>query len=95
MDYPTWVFSIILVKKANGQWRVCMDFIDLNKACPKDCFPLPQIDQLVDTMAGHQLLSFMDMYLRYNQIRMHSLDQEHTSFITNVGLLLQSDAFRL
>ncbi|KAL5578691.1 hypothetical protein UlMin_011133 [Ulmus minor] len=66
--------------------RVCVDFIDLNKACPKDSFPFPMIDQLVDATAGHELLSFMDAYCGYNQIRMHQPDQEHTTFLTDQGL---------
>lgn len=84
VDYPTWLFNIVLVKKANGQWRVCVDFNDLKKACPKDCFPLPKIDQLVGATTGHQLLIFMDAFSKYNQIRMYPPDQEHTSFITNM-----------
>ena len=60
-----------------------MDFADLNKACPQDSFPLPRIDQLVDATSGHALLSFMDVYLGYNQILMHVPDQEQTSFITD------------
>ena len=60
-----------------------MDFSDLNKDYQKDSFPLPLIDQLVDTTSGHSLLSFMDTYLGYNQISMHVPDQEHTSFITD------------
>ena len=63
-----------------------MDFTDLNKACPKDGFPLPRIDQLVDATLGHALLSFMDACSGYNQIPMHVPDQEHTSFITDRGL---------
>ena len=63
-----------------------MDFTDLNKACPKDSFPLPRIDQLVDATSGHALLSFMDAYSGYNQIPMHIPDQEHTFFITKRGL---------
>ena len=59
-----------MVKKANDKWRMCVDFIVLNKACPKDSYSLPRIDQLVDIIAGHQLLSFMDAFLRYNQIKM-------------------------
>ena len=59
--------------------------MDLNKACPKDCYPLPRIDLLVDATAGHSLLSFMDAYSRYNQIRMHLGDEEKTSFTTNWG----------
>ena len=65
---------------------MCIDFSDLNKACPKDCFPLPCIDQLVDGTAGHELLSFMDAYSGYNQIMMHEPDKEDTSFVTDVGL---------
>ncbi|KAL5578025.1 hypothetical protein UlMin_019724 [Ulmus minor] len=67
--------------------RVCVDFTDLNKACPKDSFPLPMIDQLVDATAGHELLSFMDAYSGYNQIRMHQPDQEYTAFLTTNGFI--------
>ena len=75
-----------MVKKANGKWRMCVDFTDLNKASPKDSYPLPRIDQLVDSIAGHQLLSFMDAFLRYNQIKMDEAVQEKTSFISSQGL---------
>ena len=75
-----------MVKKANGKWRMCVDFTDLNKACPKDSYPLSRIDQLVDSTAGHRLLSFMDAFSRYNQIKMDEEDQEKTSFITSQGL---------
>ncbi|XP_074362906.1 uncharacterized protein LOC141703225 [Apium graveolens] len=84
--YPEWLANPVLVKKPNGKWRTCVDFTDLNKACPKDSFPLPRIDQLVDATAGHALLSFMDAYSGYNQILMYEPDQEHTSFITDRGL---------
>ena len=50
--YPMWLANPVLVKKPNGKWRTCVDFTDLNKACPKDSFPLPRIDQLVDSTAG-------------------------------------------
>ena len=63
-----------------------MDFIDLNKACPKDSFPLPRIDQLMDSTTGHKLLTFMDAFLGYNQIKMAEEDQEKTAFITSQGL---------
>ena len=86
VQYPLWLANPVLVKKKNGKWRTCIDFTDLNKACPKDSFPLPRIDQLVDATAGHQLLSFMDAYSGYNQIPMSPLDEEHTSFITDRGL---------
>ena len=62
-----------------------MDYSDLNKACPKDSFPLPRTDRLVDSTAGHELLSFMDAYSDYNQIPMHLPNQKHTSFVTNLG----------
>ena len=74
------------VKKPNGKWRTYVNFTDLNKACPKDSFPLPRIDQIMDVTSGNQLLSFMDAYSGYNQIPMHVPDQEHTSFITDRGL---------
>ena len=63
-----------------------MDFIDLNNACPKDSFPLPRIDQLVDSTIGHKLLTFMDAFLGYNQILMKEEDQEKTAFVTSQGL---------
>lgn len=82
-DYPSGLANLVLVKKPNGKWRTCVDFTNLNKACPKDNFSLPLIDQLVDAIAGHELLSFMDAYSGYNQIPMYELDEEHTSFITD------------
>ena len=60
VEYPEWLANVVLVKKANGKWRLCIDFTDINKACPKDIFPLPRIDLIVDATAGHELLSFMD-----------------------------------
>ncbi|XP_050281388.1 uncharacterized protein LOC126722250 [Quercus robur] len=84
--YPDWLANVVMVKKANGKWRMCMDFTDLNKACPKDSYPLPRIDQLVDSTAGHKLLSFMDAFSGYNQIRMDEANQEKTSFVTSQGL---------
>ncbi|CAL8174235.1 unnamed protein product [Prunus armeniaca] len=72
--------------KANGEWRMCQDYTDLNKACPKDSFALPRIDQLVDATASHELLSFMDAYSGYNQIFMHPGDCKHTTFIMDRGL---------
>ena len=83
--YPNWLANVVMVKKANGKWRMCMDFTNINKACPKDSYPLPRIDQLVDSTADHQLLSFMDAFSGYNQIKMDEVDQEKMSFITNQG----------
>ena len=64
---------------------VCVDFTDLNKACPKDSFSLPHIDQLVEATAGHKIISFMDAFSGYNQILKHADDQEKTTFITDRG----------
>ena len=75
--------NVILVKKANGKWRMCVDFMDLNNAYPKDSFPLPRIDWLVDSTIGHKLLTFMDAFSRYDQIKMAEEDQEKTPFITS------------
>ena len=60
--YPEWLANIVVVKKKNGKWRVCVDFIDLNKACPKDPFLLSRIDQLVDATVGHPRMSFLDAF---------------------------------
>ena len=84
--YPNWLANEVMVKKDNGKWRMCVDFTNLNKAYPKDSFPLPRIDQLVDSTAGHRLLTFMDTFSGYNQIMMNEGNQEKTSFITSKGL---------
>ena len=81
--YPDWLANVVMVKKANGKWRMCVDFTNLNKACPKDNYPLPRIDTLVDSTARHQLLSFMDAFSSYNQIKMEEADQEKTVFVTS------------
>ena len=84
--YPDWLANVVMVKKANRKWRMCVGFMDLNKACPKDSYPLPQIDTLVDSTTRHELLSFMDAFSGYNQIKMNEEDQERTSFVTSQGL---------
>ena len=68
VNYPTWIANIVLVKKKNGQIRVCVDLRDLNNASPKDDFPSPIIELMVDATTGHEALSFMDGSSRYNQI---------------------------
>ena len=68
--YLEWLANVVMVKKTNRKWRMCVDFIDLNDACLKDSFPLPRIDQLVDSTTGHKLLTFMDTFSGYNQIQM-------------------------
>ena len=85
VEYPEWLANVILVKKANDKWRLCIDFTDINRACPKDSFPLPRIDLIVDATAGHELLSFMDSFSGYNQISMDPSDQEKTSFVIGQG----------
>ena len=84
--YPKWLANVVMVKKSNGKWRMCVDFTNLNCACPKDSFPLPRIDQLVDSTASHVLLTFMDAFSGYNQIRMSEEDQEKIAFVTSQGL---------
>ena len=85
VEYPELLANVVLVKKANDKWKLCIDFTNVNRACPKDRFPLPQIDLIVDATIGHDLLSFMDVFFRYNQIRMDPSDQEKTSFVTRQG----------
>lgn len=65
---------MVIVKKTNGKWRMYVDFTDMNKTYLKDSFPLPKIDQLVDAMVKHNILSFMDAFLGYNQVRLHEAD---------------------
>jgi len=81
IQYPEWLANVDLVKKSNGKWRMCVDFTDLNTACPKDSYHLPNIDTLVDKVSGCGLLSFMDAYSGYNHIRMHLEDQDKTAFM--------------
>ena len=85
VEYTNWLANVILVKKANDKWRLCIDFTDINRAYPKDSFPLPRIDLIVDAKAGHKLLSFMDAFSGYNQIRMDPNGQEKTSFVIGQG----------
>ncbi|XP_034219224.1 uncharacterized protein LOC117630638 [Prunus dulcis] len=86
VSYSEWLANVVIVaKQEKSEWRVCVDYTDLNKACPKNNFPLPRIDQLVDSTSGNQLLSFMDAYSGYNQIMMHEDDKAKTSFIIERG----------
>nr|CAE04437.2 OSJNBa0018J19.4 [Oryza sativa Japonica Group] len=83
--HPDWLANPVLVRKKTGQWRMCVDYTDLNKSCPKDPFGLPRIDQVVDSTAGCELLSFLDCYSGYHQIRLKESDCLKTSFITPFG----------
>lgn len=82
VQYPRWLSNIVVVKKKNVKWRVCVDFTCLNKACRKDSFLLPHIDQLMDSTARHERMSFLDAYSSYHQIPLFGPDQEKTAFIT-------------
>uniref|UniRef100_A0A2N9IY48 RNA-directed DNA polymerase n=1 Tax=Fagus sylvatica TaxID=28930 RepID=A0A2N9IY48_FAGSY len=85
IQHPRWLSNIVPVKKKNGQIRCCVDFRNLNKACPKDEFPLPNMDLLIDSAAGHAMFSFMDGFSGYNQICMSPKDAEKTAFRTPIG----------
>ena len=85
VQYPTWLSNVVMVTKANGKWRMCVDFTDLNKACPKDTYPLPSIDRLVDSTADHEALNFLDAYSGYNQVLMNPADAKATVFMTSEG----------
>jgi hypothetical protein len=84
--HPTCLANPVLVKKKNGKWRMCVDYTSLNKACPKVPFHLPRIDQIVDSIAGCELLCFLDVYSGYHQIKMKESNQLVTSFITPFGM---------
>ena len=80
-----WLANTVVVKKKSRKWRVCIDFTDLNKACPKDPFPMPKIDQLVDATVSHPRMSFLDAFQGYHQIPLALNDQEKTAFVTPIG----------
>ena len=84
--YPDWIASIVLVKKKNGQIRICVNFRDLNKACPKDDFPLPVMEIMIDNTSSYEMFSFMDGFSGYNQIKMDLEDEKHTAFRTPMGI---------
>jgi hypothetical protein len=80
--YPVWLANTVPVKKKNGKCRMCVDFTNLNKACKKDDFPLERVDKVVDDVANSEMLSLLDMFSGYHQIRVRKEDEEKTSFIT-------------
>jgi hypothetical protein len=83
--YPTWLSNVVMVQKKSGKWRMCIDFTSLNKACPKDNFPLPRIDKIVDSAARCEVMSLLDCFSGYHQIYMKEEDKARTSFITPFG----------
>jgi hypothetical protein len=87
VDYPNWLANPVLIEKPDGSWRMCIDYTSLNKACLKDECPMPHICQIMDSTASCELLSFLDVYSGYHQIRLAIDDEEETSFITPFGIL--------
>ena len=85
VQYPEWLANVVPIPKKDNKVRVCVDFRNLNKASPKDDFPLSHIDMLVDSTTGHAMLSLMDGFSGYNQIMMALEGSEKTSFITEWG----------
>ena len=82
VEYPDWMANVVVVPKKEGKWRVCVDYTNLNNACLKDSFPLPRIDQIVDSTAWQGMLSFLDAFSGYHQIPMTPGDEEKIAFIT-------------
>jgi hypothetical protein len=83
VDYLSWLANPVLIEKPDRSWRMCIDYTSLNKACPKDEYPLPRICQIVHSTASCELLSFLDAYSSYHQISLVIDDEEKTSFITS------------
>jgi hypothetical protein len=86
VDYPSWLANPVLVKKLDGSWYMCIDYTSLNKACPKDEYPLSRICQIVDSTMSCELSSFLDAYSGYHQISLAIDDEEKTMFITSFGI---------
>ena len=86
--YPQWLANTVVVKKNTAKWRVCVDFTDLNNACPKDPFPMPKIDQLVNATVGYPRMSFLDAFQGYHQIPLALDNQEKTAFVTPLGTII-------
>nr|GFA80378.1 reverse transcriptase domain-containing protein [Tanacetum cinerariifolium] len=84
--YHDWLSNPVMVKKHDGSWRMCVDFTDLNKACPQDCYPLPEIDRKVESLCGYPFKCFLDAYKGYHQIQMAAADEEITAFHTGQGV---------
>ncbi|GJR55464.1 reverse transcriptase domain-containing protein [Tanacetum coccineum] len=84
--YHDWLSNPLMVKKNDNSWRMCVNFKDLNKVCPKDGYPLPEIDWKVESLCGFPFKYFLDAYKGYHQIQMAKEDEEKTAFITNQGI---------
>ena len=86
VEYPDWLANVVVVPKKERKWWVCIDYTNLNNACPKDSFPLPRINQIMDSIVGHGMLSFLNVFSEYHQIPMASIDEEKIAFIMPHGL---------
>ncbi|GJR38923.1 reverse transcriptase domain-containing protein [Tanacetum coccineum] len=86
VKYQTWVSNLVIVKKADGRWKLCVDFMDINKACPKEHHSLPIAEQKVEDLHWHRLKSFLDAYKGYHQIPIAERDEEKTTFYTREGV---------
>ncbi|GKE46539.1 reverse transcriptase domain-containing protein [Tanacetum coccineum] len=84
--YHDWLSNLVMVKKHDGSWRMCIDFTDLNKTCPQDCYPLLEIDWKIESLCGYPFKCFLDAYKGYNQIHMAESDEEKTAFHTSQGV---------
>ncbi|GJU58033.1 reverse transcriptase domain-containing protein [Tanacetum coccineum] len=85
VKYPTWISNPVLVKKVDGSWRMCIDFKNINFACPKDYYSLPEIDSKIESVVGFPLKCFLDAYKGYHQVHMAEEDEEKTTFYTDQG----------
>lgn len=84
--HTEWVANPVVVPKTNGEQRLCIDYTDVNKACPEDPYTLPRIDQIVDSTIGRDMLCFMDAFSGYHQIKMAKEDEQKTTFLTPCGV---------
>jgi hypothetical protein len=85
VHYPCWLVNVVMVKKKNGRWRMCTDFTDLNKCCPKNDFLLMRIDKVVDSAVGCETMALLDCFSGCHQIWLCKEDEEKTSFVTHFG----------
>nr|GEX99539.1 reverse transcriptase domain-containing protein [Tanacetum cinerariifolium] len=84
--YHDWLSNPVMVKKHDGSWRMCVDFTDINRACPQDCYPLPEIDWKVESLCGYPFKFFLDAYKGYHQIQLAEADEQKTAFHTGHGV---------
>jgi hypothetical protein len=93
--YPQWLANVVMVRKRNGKWQMCMNFTDLNKCCPKDDFPLVRIDKIIDSTTGCEMMVLLDYFSRYHQIWLRKEDKEKTSYITPLAVFAISECLKV